>query len=247
MVLYFSGTGNSRYIAKLISDKMSDRLYSINDGIKHHTYPTIEGSTIIFAVPTYAWRIPRLVSDWIKAGEVFNGRKAYFLLTCGGGIGNAEKFAKMLCAERNMVFMGCAEILMPENYIARYDCPNEDESVQIVDAAENKVMELISLIREEKEIPSKQVSFSDKMKSGIINDVFYPFCVSAKKFYSKESCIGCGKCEMICPTNNIRIENDRPVWGKDCTHCMACICHCPTEAIEYGKISTGKRRYRCPK
>ena len=33
------------------------------------------------------------------------------------------------------------------------------------------------------------------------------------------------------------------VWGKNCTHCMACICYCPKEAIEYGKKSKGKPRY----
>ena len=30
---------------------------------------------------------------------------------------------------------------------------------------------------------------------------------------------------------------------KGCTHCMACICYCPTSAIEYGKKSLGKPRY----
>ena len=26
-------------------------------------------------------------------------------------------------------------------------------------------------------------------------------------------------------------------------HCMACICYCPKEAMEYGKKSKGKLRY----
>ena len=43
--------------------------------------------------------------------------------------------------------------------------------------------------------------------------------------------------------NNIRLENGKPVWGKNCTHCMACICYCPKEAIEYGKKSKGKPRH----
>ena len=30
---------------------------------------------------------------------------------------------------------------------------------------------------------------------------------------------------------------------ENCTHCMACICYCPAEAIEYGKKSLGKPRY----
>ena len=38
-------------------------------------------------------------------------------------------------------------------------------------------------------------------------------------------------------------DNGKPAWSKKCTHCMACICYCPTKAIEYGKKSVGKPRY----
>ena len=61
--------------------------------------------------------------------------------------------------------------------------------------------------------------------------------------YDLNACIGCGKCVELCPLNNIRLENGKPVWGKNCTHCMACICYCPKEAIEYGEKSKGKPRY----
>ena len=50
-----------------------------------------------------------------------------------------------------------------------------------------------------------------------------------------DACIGCGQCIQRCPTNNITLENGKPVWSKNCTHCMACI---------YGKKSLGKPRYR---
>ena len=53
-------------------------------------------------------------------------------------------------------------------------------------------------------------------------------------------------CEKLCPLNNIELQNKEPVWGTNCTHCMACICGCPKEAIEYGRISKGKVRYQCP-
>lgn len=39
------------------------------------------------------------------------------------------------------------------------------------------------------------------------------------------------------------IKDHRPVWGKECTHCMACIVKCPKKAIEYGNKSKGKNRY----
>ena len=56
-------------------------------------------------------------------------------------------------------------------------------------------------------------------------------------------CIGCGRCVELCPLNNVHLKNGKPVWGKNCTHCMACICYCPKEAIEYGKKSREKPRY----
>jgi MinD superfamily P-loop ATPase len=73
--------------------------------------------------------------------------------------------------------------------------------------------------------------------------VFYPFCVKPNLFKADDKCIGCGKCAQKCPLNNISIMEGKPVWGKNCTHCMTCICYCPTEAIEYGEKSKGKPRY----
>jgi ferredoxin len=43
------------------------------------------------------------------------------------------------------------------------------------------------------------------------------------------------------------MKDGKPVWGKECTHCMACIGNCPTEAIEYGTISLSKDKYRFSK
>lgn len=71
--------------------------------------------------------------------------------------------------------------------------------------------------------------------SSAVNPIFYPLFVKAKPFAAGNACISCGKCEKLCPMNNITLPNGRPVWGDNCTQCMACICYCPTEAIEYGK------------
>ena len=48
---------------------------------------------------------------------------------------------------------------------------------------------------------------------------------------------------VVKTTRGITLQTGKPVWGQDCTHCMACICYCPAEAIEYGKKSLGKPRY----
>ena len=74
--------------------------------------------------------------------------------------------------------------------------------------------------------------------------MFNRFQMSPKHFYATDSCISCKRCEKVCPVDNVKLREGRPVWGKNCTHCMACICYCPQEVIEYGKKSVGKPRYR---
>ena len=81
----------------------------------------------------------------------------------------------------------------------------------------------------------------------VMPENYIEFYVKADAFFATHACIGCGACVEVCPLNNIHLNDGKPVWDKHCTHCMACICGCPTEAIEYGKRSKGKPRYRCPK
>ena len=135
---------------------------------------------------------------------------------------------------------------MPENYIALFSTPTQEEALDIIEKAESVIDQTAQRIARGESFPQAEISGKDKMNSGIVNDVFYPMFVHAKKFYATDACISCGKCEAVCPLSNIRLENGKPVWGKDCTHCMACICRCPKEAIEYGNHSKGLPRYVCP-
>ena len=105
------------------------------------------------------------------------------------------------------------------------------------------VQELLAQLKAGQEFPPPRDNLYDRFMSGPVNPVFYRFFVKADAFRATDACIGCGRCVELCPLNNIRLENGKPVWGKNCTHCMACICYCPKEAIEYGEKSKGKPRY----
>lgn len=213
-----------------------------NDFSKIHS----EGPWII-VVPTYAWRIPRIVQKWLENAVLTGNKKIYFVMTCGENIGNAGKYLKKLCAEKNMDYRGCAGIVMPENYIALFSTPTEEKALRIIEQTENRMDRVALYIKNGDKLPEWKISLGDKMSSGIVNDFFYPMVVHAKKFYATEACVSCGKCVDVCPLDNVRLTNGLPIWGNHCTHCMACICRCPKEAIEYGKHSKNLPRYTCPK
>ncbi len=244
MVLYFTGTGNSHYIAQRIAKALGDELFSINDRIKAGSgEPVNTGSQVVIAAPTYAWRLPVIVSEWIAETEFIGAEKIWFVMDCGAQIGNAAKYNSALSTRKKLHYMGTAQIIMPENYIAMFPVPDSEEAAQTIANAEPDIDDVIARISASQEFAKPRNNFIDRMMSGPVNRMFYLFCVKARAFAAGDGCISCGKCVELCPLNNVSLKDGRPVWGKECTHCMACIAYCPTECIEYGKKSIGKPRY----
>jgi NAD-dependent dihydropyrimidine dehydrogenase PreA subunit len=247
MILYFSGTGNSAYVAKQLGKQLSDEVFNLFNPIRNHDYsPLFSEKPWVIVTPTYAWQIPHVVKDWLLQTELTGSRDAYFVMTCGDDIGNAAKYNVTLCEKKNWIHKGTARIVMPENYIALFDAPDLETSKRIVTAASRVIKKTGDYVLQGGNLPVKKITFKDKILSGPVNKGFNRFYVKANKFYTKDSCTGCGLCEQLCPINNIKMKDGNPVWGDYCTHCMACICGCPMEAIEYGKTSVGKVRYKCP-
>lgn len=244
MILYYSGTGNSKYVAKRIAEALGDEPVCINDRIKagDNSKLTISGR-LVFVTPTHAWRIPRCVREWIINTEFEGADKVWFVMSCGSEIGNAAKYNRSLCAQKGFEYMGTAQVIMPENYIAMFAVPEADEAREIVARAEPFIDSAAKCIAEDAKLPIPRNNLYDRIISGPVNPAFYAFCVKAKAFTVGDACVGCGKCASLCPVNNIEIVDGKPIWGDRCNHCMSCICYCPTEAIEYGKISLGKPRY----
>ena len=246
MVIFYTGTGNSKYVAKAISDQIDDVCLDLFEKIRNKDNSSMASdSPWIVVCPTYAWQIPHILRDWIMKTEFVGCREIYFVMTCGGDIGNAGKYCRKLCETKGLKYKGVKAVRMPENYIAMFDAPAEPEAVQIVKAALPEIDKVSALIAAEEPIPEK-FTLVQRFLSGAVNRGFYFGAISDRKFVATDACTGCGLCEKLCPLCNITLRDGKPVWNGNCTHCMACICRCPQEAIEYGRASVGKPRYRCP-
>ena len=245
MVVYYTGTGNSRYVAQRFAAALGDDLITANEYIKNDTPAALHSDRPwVFVSPTYGWQIPHIFADFLRRGSFTGSREAYFVMTCGTEIGNAGSRIAALCADIGLDYRGVLEVVMPENYVAMFYVPGAEESAQIIAAAQPSIDCGIACVQRGEPFPAPKVSLIDRFKTHPVNGIFYKFFVKSGPFTVSDACIGCGKCALSCPVNGIDIVERRPRWNGACTHCMAC--GCPVNAIEYGRKSRGKPRYQCP-
>ena len=246
MVLYFSATGNTEYIAKEIARLTEDTCLNLLTKIKESDFSDIHSDKpFIICTPIYVCEFPIFLLNFLKKTKLTGSREVYFILSSGGYSGHACKQAKVLAGLKKMTFKGCADIVMPRNYIASnmYPMLSDEEIKSRISKAKAVIADSAEIIKTGGKLKMRHVFLFETL---IIAPVAIPWRrlkLTAKAFYVKDSCAGCGKCAKLCPLNNISIVDKKPVWGKKCTHCMACIANCPKESIEYGNITVGKERY----
>lgn len=246
MVIYFSGTGNTRYVAelmaKMLGDETRDMKKLIREGKRVKFYSDLP---YVICAPIYAWRYPVLVEGFLQNSDFWGSNEMYFVATCADSTGTAAKPLMKICSGKGMIFMGFAGVRMPENYLVMFNPPDEEECRKIYRNANNDVAEIVNTMNRGQQITDRYSSLRSRASS-LMNPWFYGAVVTDKKFRATDKCIGCGRCAGVCPFHSIIMKDGRPVWaGNKCIHCMDCISGCPTGAIEFGKKTVGRRRYYC--
>lgn len=67
MILYFSATGNSEYVAKRIATETGDIAVSITDCYKKQIFSFDEKyKTLGIVSPTYSWGLPVIVTEFLQ-------------------------------------------------------------------------------------------------------------------------------------------------------------------------------------
>ena len=251
MVLYFSGTGNTGFVAQQLAERLEDETLNLLDRIKRGDCAPIHSERpFVLCSPVYVCEMPRFLAAFLRQTPLTGSREVYCVFTSGGYAGVSGVLAGRMFRRKGMTYKGCAELKMPRNYLINETYPELDrEEIErrIIDASA-RIPEVAETIRRGDRLKARHVWLFEELVTLPFNPVWCRVRQPVRDFYATEQCISCGKCARLCPLNVIRMADGKPVWeGSHCAHCMSCIQNCPVEAIEYGDVTRTKDRYRFSK
>lgn len=239
-IRYFSGTGNTEYIARLFQKNFTKETNKVDCQSIENPQSLSEGTDLlILGAPIYAGNVPEKFIRWAlrNVPEAKQGTKA-ILFTTSAGLQNANgrfSLEKKLIKKGYQVWATRA-FVMPRNYYfgAYGQTSNEDAQSQVL-SAEEQVVKIVQ-DWEKEALPENAVYQKSILGLDLTAEFFSVLARPMGKSFSTDSnCIGCGKCVKNCPQENISIKNDKVHFGWNCMLCTRCIHQCPTQAISYKK------------
>ncbi len=233
MIFYFSGTGNSLYVAQQIADILGEQIYSMA-AYKPDAQIGGKDERIGFVFPSYYGNLPRIVRHVIGKLDIHPDSYLFGVVTKGGAGSGSITMLERALAEKNLQLQYGTSIPMPANYIVNYNpmlFGRTAKAGKIIQKIASEIQSAKTLVKKGRFISSHLYENIEELD---------------KAFFAEDQCVGCGLCESICPVGNIRMADGRPQWLHQCEHCMACIHRCPQEAIQYGAKTKKRRRYYNP-
>lgn len=241
MILYFSATGNCKYIAERLCKELNETSINLIDCIKCNRYEFADDNIGIIS-PTYNWGLPSIVKEFLESAK-FQSSYLYFISTYGTTPGASDSQVRRLVKTKISAFY-CVK--MPDTWTPIFDLSSPEKVAVFTKTTEAEIDSIINNVQRRytnrhmnPHMPSFTLAISQPIYNGSTRKTSH--------FNVNDSCIGCGLCAKKCPVNAIEMQNKRPVWvKKKCVMCLGCLHRCPRFAIQYGKNTAKHGQYTNP-
>ncbi len=245
-IFYFSGTGNSLITARHLSAGLEGAtVVPVTAALGR---PECASVTIGIVFPVYMFGLPLIVRDFL--GKVQAGNRAYIftVATMGGLPGLAHSQADAILRRRGYKLSAGFSVAMPGNYTPLYGAAPVPKQQALFAGEKTRVKEIAAFVRA-KEV--RRFEEGPGFVNFLLHKLLYGSCSPripflSRNFWVTPECNSCGSCSKVCPVRNIEMRDGRPVWLDHCQQCMACLQWCPRSAVQFGRSTRGRLRYRHP-
>ncbi len=244
LIFFFTGTGNSLYVAR----ELSGDIISIPKALKKGEL-SYEAEEIGIVYPIYAHMPPNMVRSFLKKAQL-KCNYLFAVLTYGAGKGSAAEICAQIGKESGHSFNYIATLLMVDNWLPAFDMDEQKQINKHFDENLARIKAAINGRRQEIEAVS---TAEREHHEKLLKRPGTPFTATGVKARAEEwftvtdNCITCGICSRVCPRNNYRYSELKAEPQGECELCLACAHACPHKAIILTKGEKNPRaRYRHP-
>ncbi len=239
LILYFSGTGNTKAVAEefyhaLVLRDYSVEVHSMEDKFNPAIYPY---DFLIVGFPKY-YEYPVLYAlDYLDHNLKKRGQVIPTLAYCTQAGHSLTDFSGLerLLRKKNHRLITSKSFPYANNLLifSMFGSTTPEvlkENKRILKSQIDPLLDDFFLGKECKE----RVAWFRSILYHFTAVVFTKFMpIAGMKYSSSEECIGCKICACNCPKKNIKMVQNKPVFGRKCIFCMRCINACPVNAILY--------------
>ncbi len=268
-IYYFSGTGNSLAVARDIAEKLRGELISIASVTGDKSIKT-DADVVGIVFPIYYepyGGVPIIVRRFISKLENLGSKYIFAICTYGSGSFQTLNFLNELVKSCGGKLAAGFTVNMPNN-MAGPRINNTQKQKKMSQVWEENMEVICGYVNARKEgkfnAPNVLTGRAYILIKLIITPLIFLFKPLTlmhlkrysssssqsyeellpfmdRSFHTDEKCTGCRTCSRICPVNNIKMENQHPVWQHHCEFCLACFHWCPNEAIKSSELKNTVR------
>ena len=240
LLLYFTGTYNTRYLTGLLKAKLEREGYVVDtceiDPLNNERLDFSRYDIVGLGHPIYGYCAPWPFLKFIRKQQFPKGLKAFIYKQSGetqhANDASSKYFLRKLRKD-GVVVNNEYHFIMPYNIHFRFD----ERLVKEMLMMDDKLLEIL-VYEVKNNIPNKKrYKLWPRIVSSVVSRPQYIGGDVNSFLYKvdKDKCIGCDLCIRRCPTKNIYRDNDGTIrFRHHCLMCMRCSFFCPKDAIHIG-------------
>jgi len=244
LILYFSATGNTATITRVIEKKLIEMGADVTKtditpySARKRQIDLEPYQAVLFGLPIHSLRAPRAVREWMKTLDG-KGKKCSMFFTFGGfQVHPAHYSTRQILKEQNFIVVSSAEFLGAHTFNLGGWKAMEGRP----DELDFNVAKKYAQVTYKRFIGEDDDILGDLEKTDYTEEQLDSFEIFRFKVLTNppsrngEECSMCLACEELCPTGAMEAKLGE-IDKEKCIACLACVTNCPDNVLKINDMS----------